>query len=261
MKRQVWSGVIAAYTIVCAYPQSAAEFEVASVKQNKSGSMSASARGGSINLSGAEITMQNVTLWKIIGVAYGFGEDKDYALTGPEWIKSERYDITAKLPSNMPEDRTQMYEQLQFMMRLLLAERFKLAVHHESKMLSAYALTVGKNPLKLKEADPNSHRMSIGPASMTGQTPMGHFADLLSQKLDRPVVDLTDLKGVYDLKLEWSPEPSAEPGVEARLPADSAAKPSLFTAIQEQLGLKLEARKLPVDVLVVDHAEKIPMEN
>jgi uncharacterized protein (TIGR03435 family) len=261
MKRLIWLGVIAAYTIVCAYPQSATEFDVASVKQNKSGGMGASARGGSINLSGAEITMQNVTLWKIIGVAYGFGEDKDYALTGPEWIKSERYDISAKLPSNMPKERTQMYEQLQVMMRSLLAERFKLAVHHESKVLSAYALTVGKNAPKLSEADPNSHRMSIGPASMVGQTPMGHFADLLSQKVDRPVVDLTDLKGVYDIKLEWSPDPSAEPTAESRAPADSAAKPSLFTAIQEQLGLKLEARKVPVDVLVVDRAEKVPTGN
>ena len=247
----------------CAMTASAAtpSFEVASVKQNKSGGMGPSARGGSINFSGAEVTLQNVTLWKIIGVAYGFGEDRDYALTGPEWLKSERYDIVAKVPPDMPKDRMKAYEQLQLMMQSLLTDRFKLVVHHESKVMSAYALVVGKNPPKLNDAEPGSHRMSVGPASMKGQTPMSHFADLLSQKLDRPVVDLTDLKGVYEINLEWSPdEQMAEPGVNTTV-TDNAAKPSIFTAIQEQIGLKLEARKLPVDVLAVDHAEKVPSEN
>jgi uncharacterized protein (TIGR03435 family) len=200
--------------------------------------------------------MQNCTLWKIIGLAYGFGEDKDYARTGPDWIKSERYDIAAKFPADMPKDRAQVVERVQLMLRALLADRFKLAVHHEPKVLSAYALVVGKNGSKMAEAG-EGHRMNIGPASMTGQTPMGHFADLLSQKLDRPVVDQTDLKGVFEVKLEWSPDvnPQDEPA------ADNGTKPSIFTAIQEQLGLRLEARKLPVDVLVVDRAEKVPTEN
>jgi bla regulator protein BlaR1 len=238
-------------------------FEVASVKQNKTGGMGASARGGSTSLSPAEITMQNCTLWKIIGLAYGFGEDKDYALTGPDWIKSERYDIVAKFPADMPKDRTQMVDRVQLMLRTLLAERFKLVVHHEPKVLSAYALVVGKNGSKMAQAG-DGHRMNIGPASMTGQTPMAHFADLLSQKLDRPVVDLTDLKGVFEVKLEWSPDVNPPDVIsnKATEPApDNGTKPSIFTAIQEQLGLRLEARKLPVDVLVVDRAEKVPTEN
>ena len=93
---------------------------------------------------------------------------------------------------------------------------------------------------------------------------MAHFADLLSQKLDRPVVDLTDLKGVFEVKLEWSPDVNPPDVIsnKATEPApDNGTKPSIFTAIQEQLGLRLEARKLPVDVLVVDRAEKVPTEN
>jgi bla regulator protein BlaR1 len=243
-------------------------FEVASVKPNKSSATTTTGRGGSIRFSGSAqqdrmygLTMENCTLWKIIGASYGFGEDKDYALTGPDWLKSERYDIVAKLPSDMPKDRLQAAERLQLMLRSLLAERFKLAVHHESKMLSAYALIVAKGGSKMREAEPGQGRMTSGPGSLAGQTPMSHFADLLSQKLDRPVIDLTDRKGVYDLKLEWTPDLQTEPGAEDRTPADSSTKPSIFTAIQEQLGLRLEARKLPVDVLVVDHAEKVPTEN
>src|SRR5579863_2086364 len=122
--KAVWLIAVAAGGMVAAAASPA--FEVASVKQNMSGGMGATARGGSIHLSEAEITMENVTLWKIIGLAYGFGEDKDYALTGPDWIKSLRYDIAAKLPSDMPKDRMQMYERVQLMTQSLLAERFKL---------------------------------------------------------------------------------------------------------------------------------------
>ncbi len=228
-------------------------FEVASIKPSKNTDPAPpNGRGGSLRLDGSEIRGVNVSLWKVVAMAYGVSEDKDYAMSTPDWFKTQRYDIAAKLPAGVSQNPGEMRKQIEQMMQTLLAERFKLVVHRETKVVSAYALIVGRNGLKIPEAEagPGGGTQS-GRGHFAGKkVPMSKFADFLSQWLDHPVVDKSDLKGVYDIKIDWSPE-------EANA---SAQGPSLFTVIEE-LGLKLESRKLPVEVLIADRAEKTPTEN
>ena len=227
-------------------------FEVASVKPNKSGE-----RGSSTHYRDGEIVLRNVSLKQFIELVY---EVKDYSLSGPDWLGSERFDIAAKFAPGTPR------EQVLRMAQALLAERFKLAVHRESKVLLAYALVAAKNGPKLREVEAGGSDTSTGRGQFTGRkVSMPQFADWLSRMMDRPVVDKTEIKGVFDIKLEWTPEESQPLGLgetgERRPPTDSPSGPSIFTALQEQLGLKLQGQKLPVEILVVDHAEKVPTEN
>jgi uncharacterized protein (TIGR03435 family) len=228
-------------------------FEVASVKPIKSVNGGFNPRGGSIRTTQGQITMENVSLRKCIGYAYGIGEDKDYAISGPDWLNSERYDITAKWAPGHP--------QVLLMMQNLLAERFKMSVHRETKDLPMYALVVAKGGSKLREVENGSGGFSGAPGKLTGQkVPMFKIAEHLSQMVDRPVFDMTGLKGFFEFTLEWTPDEKAS----LATPGDATnpgAGPSIFSAIQAQLGLRLEARRGPVEVLVVDHAEKIPIGN
>lgn len=184
---------------------------------------------------------------------------------------SERYDITAKAEG----DGSPSPEQLRPMVQALLADRFKLAVHRGTKELSMYALVVGKNGPKLKEnhdVEPDAPsptggrrlrgaQFRMGRGLISGQrVPMTMLASQLAQQLGRAVVDKTGLKGNYDFSLEWTPEEGLplgpkEGGSDAPPPSD-ASGPSIYTALQEQLGLKLEATKGPVEILVIDHIEK-----
>ena len=228
------------------------EFDVASVKRNPTATGSLSGRGGSIRPSRAEITFEGVSLWKAIAFAYGISEDKDYAITGPGWLRTERYDIAAKLPPDVT------FEEVQAMMQNLLATRFHMTTHHESKEMPMYALVIAKDGPKLHEAASGRPGFSLARGKITGQGGLGPFADRLSQFVDRPVVDQTGLKGVFDLALTWSPSTEVASLGDAAPSPDGA---SVFTALQEQMGLRLEARKGPVDVLVVDQADKVPTEN
>lgn len=168
---------------------------------------------------------------------------------GPAWFASDNFDVTGTFPPGTSK------EQIPLMLKTLLADRFKLATHSEMREHSIYALTVGKAGVKIREsADDDSsmtNRMGTGHMDLHKVT-MQRLADLLSGttlKMDeRPVVDMTGLKGVYDVTLDWAAD------------ARQTEKPSLFTAVAEQLGLKLEARKAPVEILVIDRAEK-PSEN
>jgi uncharacterized protein (TIGR03435 family) len=186
---------------------------------------------------------------------------KDYSLSGPDWLDSESFDVIAKPPVGTPQD------QVPAMLRSLLAERFKLRFHRESKMLSAYALVVDKKGPKIHAVEaggPNG--TSTGKGRLTvHKVPMAAFADLLSHQLDRPVQDLTKLKGVFDFKLEYSPGDNqvVAPGDGTQRPTstDATASPSLFAALQEQLGLRLQARRLPIQILVIDHVERVPTDN
>jgi uncharacterized protein (TIGR03435 family) len=147
------------------------------------------------------------------------------------------------------------------MLQALLMDRFKLAVHREKKDCPMYALVVGKNGPKLHEAEVGRSQSSTerSRGHLTAQRiSMPTLAEALSAEVDRPVADMTGLKGAFDLTLEWAP---GESQWDARVIADSAVKPSIFTALQQQLGLKLEARKGPIEVLVIDHAERVPAEN
>jgi uncharacterized protein (TIGR03435 family) len=144
------------------------------------------------------------------------------------------------------------------MLQALLTDRFKLSLHRESKEMSVYALVAGKNGPKVKTAESASGISSHsdgGPIHVSATVGMDGFANYLSQRLDRPVLDQTGLKGLFEIKLDWSPDSIQRPGAN-----DDLQGPSIFTALQEQLGLKLEGRKAPVEVLVIDHAE-MPSEN
>jgi uncharacterized protein (TIGR03435 family) len=227
-------------------PQTRAEaFEVASVRPSKS-------EGGksSVKVTPGQITMENVSLRKCIGLAYDVGEDKEYAFSGPGWLNTEAFDIVAKFPPAASR------EQIALMLQTLLADRFKLKLHHETKELPVYALIVGKNGPRLqKSVSGGQGEFSLAPGRISGKAAsMSAFADRLSARvrLSRPVLDLTGLKDTYDFALEWAPD---------SVQTDDASGPSVFTAIQEQLGLKLDARKHPVEILVIDHAEKVPSEN
>jgi uncharacterized protein (TIGR03435 family) len=163
------------------------------------------------------------------------------------------------------------------MLQSLLEDRFKLALHRETKVLPIYALVVGKNGSKLHQTDAEGGlRMSMGPKGLrlTGKASIPMLADALSRFTDRPVLDMTELKGSFDVDMEWTSE--GRPGGffgpggggrppegegERREAKENADAPSIFTAVQEKLGLRLEGRKSPVEILIVDHAERVPSEN
>jgi uncharacterized protein (TIGR03435 family) len=204
----------------------------------------------SMNLSPGRLTCSNVNLRKLIVQAYGL---KDFQLSGPEWLNSEIYDIAATMPPSTSTD------QVLLMLQSLLAERFQLKLHRETKEVPMYALVVGKTGLKIKEGEFGHSSTSAVPGRVTAQKiPMAKLADFLSGQLGSPVTDMTGMKGFFDFTLEWTPE--ARPD-ELAATSDNSPGASIFTAIQEQLGLKLEARKGPLEMLVIDHVEKVPTGN
>jgi uncharacterized protein (TIGR03435 family) len=147
------------------------------------------------------------------------------------------------------------------MLQALLAARFKMALHHETKILPVYAMTVGKNGPRLREVE-TAGEVRFRSGHLSGPFSMPDLAAALSARLDFPVVDMTDLKGFYDLTLDWTPDAgrSASGDGDGGTTGDKTGA-SIFVAMQEQLGLKLQAQKGPVDILVVDRAEKTPAEN
>ncbi len=228
--------------LACAVQDRPASFEVASVKLNTSGS-----GNSSTHTSKSQFFMENVTLRQTIETAF---DVKDYSLSGPPWLDSVRFDVVAKLPPGAE------FSQIKPMLQTLLAERFQLSAHREPRTMSAFALVVDKKGSKLQAVEPGIPGTTTGRGMLRGKSvSMAQFADMLSSRLDRPVKDLTALAGVFNIQLEWTPDEVAA------VDSDEAAGPSIFAAIQAQLGLKLEARKLPVDVLVIDHLEKVPTEN
>ena len=256
-------------------------FEVASIKPNRSEDLRKM-----VSFQSGRYTMIGLTTKLLISVAYGL-EDFQVA-GGPSWISSDRYDVNAKVEDSVAAEWQklpphQRQEQLGAMLQSLLADRFKLKVSHTAKDVPIYALVVAKNGPKLQEAKPGDNypngienpdgrragvrRMWAGGIIAQG-IPLASLAELLSRQLGRTVTDQTGLKGNYDFKLQWTPDqmPAAMPrgsvansGTDA-FPSPESSGPSLFTAIQEQLGLKLESHKGRVDVLVIDHIER-PSEN
>ncbi len=181
-------------------------------------------------------------------------------VNAPGWLSEDKFDIEALMPEGSN------YEQLKGMVRRLLAERFGLKFHRERKEMPVYALTVAKGGAKLTASKPREG------ANFAGRG-MGHLTVLYGDMagfarwfnggvLDRPVVDETGLAGTFDFTLNWMPDNSQYYGMGGMMPppADGSVLPSLFTAMQEQLGLRLEPTKANVDVLVIDHVER-PSEN
>lgn len=261
MVRAIAAAVLAAFAPAGASGQTApaaptaAAFEVASIKPNKSGT-----GNSSTHTSRGEIRFENVSLKRLIERAYDL---KDYSLSAPEWLESERFDIVAKPPAKPGGTRGVEYKPL---LQSLLVERFKLAYHREPKTIPAYALVVAKGGSKLQPVERGGESgTSSGRTRITGvKVSMDEIADQLAQQLDKPVQNLTGIDGVFSYKLEWTAdEEPAPPKPDGGQPATAnvPAGPSLFSALQEQLGLKLEARRLPVEILVVDHVERAPTEN
>jgi uncharacterized protein (TIGR03435 family) len=244
------NAVIALY--VCLPIVAAAQppaFEVASIKPSdyQGGPLRVTAR---VEADG--INFSNVTPRLCIQRAYGV---KSYQLTGPEWIDTDRYMIVAKAAGAVPEER------ILLMLQTLLAERFKLVVHHETKEMPVYALTVSRNGPKLKEAT-DQGATQIGPDGdemVFERVSMAQLAGTVSRSLDRPVIDETGLKGLYNFRLAWVNDNRPKPnGAIAATPdaSDPAEAPSVFAALQERLGLKLEPRKAGVDVILIDHIQR-----
>ena len=260
------------------------EYEVASIKSNKSG----------INMvrlmfSPDGLTATNGTLQMFIHAAYGV-EDNQIS-GGPSWLNSDHYDIEAKMDSatadalhKLSEDQGRLERQQ--MLQALLADRFKLTIHRETRELPVYALVLAKNGPKIQEAKPgDTYPNGIkgpdgravggvifmnGRGSATGQgLPISGLVRFLSGQLGRTVVDKTGLTAKYDFTLQWTPDesqgamlkgPGPGPQSTSSPPPPDPSGPSIFTAVQEQLGLKLESQKGPVEILVIDHAEQ-PSEN
>jgi uncharacterized protein (TIGR03435 family) len=241
-------------------------FEVASVKPSPgtSGRMTMKSDPG-------RISYTNITLKRVLLSAYDL---KSYQISGPDWLETLRFDITAKVPEGATK------EQVQSMMQNLLATRFKMSVHREAKELPIYALLVAKNGPKIEPVSAESPGeeelatmkanegkdgfpvLSLQAPALIVETrngrgritakevPIARLADVLFGEVGRPVFDMTGLAGNYSFVVYFAPEGSAD-----------TSEASIFAALQEQIGLRLEARKGPVELLVIDHAEKIPTEN
>ena len=219
-------------------------FEVASVKPSTSDSRSPSG----MSTGHGRIDAKNVTLKRCILGAYGVGPHQISG--GPDWLDTDRFEILAKAEQPIDDDAA-----LVVMLQSVLAERFKLVLHRETRSVSALVLDVAKGGPKLEKAEggrstTNSSNGSGGLTIDARNTDMSSFARILARHTDLPVVDQTGLEGVFNLKLHWTPDRVTS--------SDRTAPdgPSLFTAIQEQLGLRLRAQKAPVEVLVIDHSER-----
>jgi uncharacterized protein (TIGR03435 family) len=285
-------------------PAAPLAFEVASVKlaTPDQAKIMAGQQHIGLKVEGNRVEIGISAISELIGMAY---KVKYYQVQGPDWLgpTGQRFDIIAKMPEGATKDDVPQ------MIQALLAERFKLTIHRTTKETQVYAMVIGKNGLKMKETPPDVPVAPAGdgdaPATDTstkisgtvekGMTmtntqagtqkvtmvdgvmhveaskmPMPLLVEALSRYVDHPVVDMTDLKGNYQVVLDISQEDirnvmrsigvagaAGAPGS-----ADSASEPgsSILTSVQ-QLGLKLEARKMPLDLLVIDHLEKLPTEN
>lgn len=212
-------------------------FEVASVKPHKPDP----AEFGGMSAQHGRLNVVNFSLRNLITSAYGV---RDFQVSGgPGWLDTDRYDVAAKAENDADG------KQLWMMMRPLLAERFKLAFHTQTKELPVYDLLVSKRGAKLHPAAPDAQGASSGGRGLLvyDKIPMSTLAAILSQSVDRQVLDKTGLTGDYAVKLEWTP-------------GDGSDGLSIFAAVEEQLGLKLEPRRGPVTTMVIDRAER-PSEN
>lgn len=247
------------------------KFETASVKRMERGVISNSLGPGTVILRGDPLKV----------VLMEASQVKMSQIVGPSWLDEDCFEIIAKMPEGATKD------QIPAMLQALLVERFKLAAHKEARQRPVYALFVDKNGPKFKEADSSSKRPSPGQVTFRagGDTPglkgamtMASLARFLTNRLDRPVQDFTGLKGTYDIDLFWAPDPgierqstsagsyaasaaSAAPSGDAGAGLAAARGATIFTAVRELPGLRLESRNEQVEMLVIDHVERVPTEN
>jgi len=231
-------------------------FDVASIKVHKPVNASEGGNRERIEAAPGSLTMRNVNLLSCVRWAF---DVREYQVSGPagltvERLTGERYDILAKvdppvLPARMRE-----------MLQTLLAQRFRLQAHHEKKARPVYLLTVAKGGPKLPHAEPggNSAMFRSDGSFIFRARSMQQFADDLSglSRVGRPVLDQTGIPGLFDFSLKFG-----ETGDEMKRALNEGDGAALFTLVQEQLGLKIEGRRAPVDILVVDHVDRDPAEN
>jgi bla regulator protein blaR1 len=228
-------------------------FEVATIKRNMSGESD-----GAMGFQpGGRFHAVNFDTRRMIAIAYGTGRrlQPQQVIGGPDWLSRDRYDVTAKvsqeLAAGSPE---QLFPQLPLFVQSLLQERFKLRVHHEMREIPVYVLEFARKDRSLgpgfarASADcgvtPEACRFRTTPGrARGGVVAMPTLTNFLAGAVDRFVVDRTGLDGTFRVELDWSPDQVGD-------------APSIFTAVQEQLGLRLNAGRAPVDVLVIDHVER-----
>ena len=284
---------VACLTLQAQPPAPRPEFEVASIRAaDPLGPRNI--RAG-VHVDGSQVTCAALSLTNLVTIAWRV---KDYQVSGPDFMASERFDIKAKLPDGAAE------KDVPAMLQSLLADRFGMKLHHESRDVPVYALVRGKGELKMQESAPdpaaeatastqprpvdvvaggsargvsidygNGSSFSFGEDKLIGRKlTAARTAEVLARFSDRPVIDMTGLQGQYDFVLELSPEDyramliRSAIGAGIALPpralqyAQAASGDSLFSAVQK-LGLKLDPRKAPLDVLVIDHVEKAPTDN
>jgi uncharacterized protein (TIGR03435 family) len=239
MPRSICIAVLAASVT---FAQAPLVFEVATIKPTDP------AFGGIVmRLAGGRFSATGFTLRDLIAFAYQV--DISQIAGGPNWAASERYDVLGKPEKEGPLTR----DVARVMLRALLTDRFQLKIHRETREMPVYVMTLGKNGAKMKprtEGDGGeSTRLVFQGAKATGRNVSAKVLaeELQAMVFDRPVVDQTGLAGNFDFNLSWRPEVSA--------PVDSN-DPDIFTAIQEQLGLRLQLQKAPAEMIVVDAAEK-----
>jgi uncharacterized protein (TIGR03435 family) len=234
-------------------------------------------QGGPGTPNPGQMNFWNISIGDLVQNAYNV---KNFQISGPDWLWSERFDITAKVPSGATK------EQGRAMMQNMLAQRFRLVLHRTTKDASIYALVVAKGGPKvgseaLKESEagpaaapPKRMMMMNGDGllkmDLKGAT-MSTLVDMLGTQVDRPIIDATGLTGSYDVSMEFAPDPAImamkmggigqpPPSAAANAP-DLNGAPTIFSALTDQLGLKLESRKGPVEHVVIDSVEKTPTEN
>ncbi len=224
------------------------QFEVASVKRVHDGPPPGDI-ARNLDPSPGHLAMRNVPLRHALLWAYDL---KEYQVSGPEWIKGdERYDIIGKAAGPVPES------QVRLMLQRLLTERFQLKMRRESREMSVYVLGLGKGAPKMTESSGDT-AASLG-ATSAGvafhRQPISRFTFMLTRRLDRPVLDATGLTGLYDFTIDLSGL-----GYAGR-PAEDPSAPSVFTTVQRDLNLKLESRRELIEVLAIESANRVPVEN
>jgi uncharacterized protein (TIGR03435 family) len=194
-------------------------------------------------------TATNEPLSNLIRIAYGaIGNNR---ITAPEWLSYTHYDIAAQIEG----DTKLTHEQMMPLLRRLLEERFHLVVHHEEKVVPGYELVVAKGGPKLNPTKgAKQYGYFLSNELRFQNVSIKEIAAMLGGAAGGAGVDKTGITGNYDIDLKFAPENVSEGSADAALP-------SIFTAVQEQLGLKLVPQKVPIDTLVIDHVDRIPTEN
>lgn len=267
------------------------EFEVASIRPSPPAGTSGSVSIG-IRFDGAQMRCSQLSVKDYLGMAYNL---KEYQISAPDWMRGARFEISAKIPEGVSRDN------IPEMLQALLIERFEIKMHRETKDFPVYSLTVAKGGHKMKEiasdaeADEEARKAPVSAAGSGGpqgvsinlgngssftmannklearKIPMGGFADTLARFTDKPVIDNTGLTGNYDLTLEFTPEDFRALHIRSAVNAGVVLPPEALRALEapgdslfstlSTVGLKLESRKAPLELLVIDGARKTPTEN